>query len=496
MMHFRIVITSLLVPIISINADEDQGGLRQQRETTELLKPLLENKESHDLVDIERKNSIKITTVGDRLKKWAQTHDFKGMVEDRRNEWTQRRDFKRETTEMLKQCVSDRSIFDAGWGGCDSYKEGSSFSNYGYCNENIDKKNKHYAINVCSECGKCLDSINIRTKLPTKKKPKSPIKLHTKLPTKSPITSPTNQPTNIPTKLPTKPPTKSPTRLPTKSPTNQPTNIPTKSPTNTPAISPIISIPSVDPSVLPSPCALGGGVEIEGELHAGEAGVDTDCLVPSLGNSGNYYVSSEAKCKDEEAKGNSNHIWYSCKDGQFVNKGSNQCLQYIDKIFIDDEIQVKDCDWDSDKQKFLKKDAKERRVNSNFVYGEASTRTEFRLRAKFGIYHCLSARDCSSLSGHCYVAADDCDKDPRNWFFLKETPKSRFDYWSEKDENDFIFPTLYDEVRKFRSKFHFKCFTTFHQIASVPSVMTSSVKQQNEIPLLHVMMLFLHYGVQ
>merc|ERR1712238_369038 len=214
-----------------------------------------------------------------------------------------------------------------------------------------------------------------------------------------------------------------------------------------PAISPIISIPSVDPSVLPSPCALGGGVEIEGELHAGEAGVDTDCLVlvPSLGNLGYYYVSSEAKCKDEEAKGNSNHIWYSCKDGQFVNKGSNQCLQYIDNFFMD-EIQVKDCDWDSDKQKFLKKDAKERRVNSNFVHGEASTRTEFRLRAKSGIDHCLSARDCSSLSGHCYLAADDCDKGPQNWFFLKETPKSRFDYWSEKNENDFTFPNLYHEA--------------------------------------------------
>jgi len=193
----------------------------------------------------------------------------------------------------------------------------------------------------------------------------------------------------------------------------------------------------VDPSVS-SPCALGGGVEIEGELHAGKAGADTDCLVPSLRNN----VYSEAKCKDEEAKGNSRHIWYSCKDGQFVNKGSNQCLQYSDNFFFD-EIQVKDCDWDSNKQKFLKEDAKERRVNSIFVHGEASTRTEFRLRAKSGIDHCLSARDCSFK---CYVAAGDCDKDPQNWFFLKKISKSRFDYWSEKDEKDFTFPSLYDEA--------------------------------------------------
>jgi len=65
--------------------------------------PLLENKEIHDPKDIESKSSTKTKTVGDRLKKWTETHNFKDVtVEDRLYEWTQ--------THVSKDVESEKSI--------------------------------------------------------------------------------------------------------------------------------------------------------------------------------------------------------------------------------------------------------------------------------------------------------------------------------------------------------------------------------------------------
>jgi len=187
-----------------------------------------------------------------------------------------------------------------------------------------------------------------------------------------------------------------------------------------------------------SVCFNGGGVKIEGQLHTAELGYDAFCLVQLKGSDD---VSSEVRCNDAESDTN---IWFYCNNGQIVNKRSGQCLAYIDNVFWrPDVIKVNRCDWNKNYQKFDKLDEQERKVKSESFRGKSSARTEFRLKARSGNNHCLSARDC--FFG-CYVGADFCNTDPKYRFFFKDDTKSRFDYWSEKEGKDFTFPSLYDEA--------------------------------------------------